>query len=75
VDRAPSEHRTHAARVPNPMIVMTSGLHTAPVSATEHRSSTDQSTRDTQTISLAANLQVTALLRVRRQGLEPEPAD
>ena len=53
------------------MITMTSGLHTAPVSATEHRSSTDQSTRDTQTISLAANLQVTALLRVRRQGLEP----
>src|SRR5690349_5044256 len=53
------------------MITMTSGLHAAPVSATEHRSSTDQSTRDTQTISLAANLQVTALLRVRRQGLEP----
>jgi len=36
------------------MIVMTSGLHTAPVSATEHRSSTDQSTRDSQTIFLAA---------------------
>jgi hypothetical protein len=41
---------------------MTSGLHAAPVWATEHRSSTDQSTRDTQTILLASYLQVTALL-------------
>jgi len=30
------------------MITMTSGLHAAPVSATEHRSSTDQSTRDSK---------------------------
>jgi hypothetical protein len=50
---------------------MISGLHAAPVSAIEHRSSTEQSTRDIQTILLAANLEVTALLRVRRQGLEP----
>ena len=71
VDRAPFEHRGRSARVLSRMIIMTSGLHAAPVSATEHRSSTEQSTRDTQTILIATNLQVTALLRVRRQGLEP----
>jgi len=44
--------RRHHQRVPPGG--MTSGLHAAPVSATEHRSSTDQSTRDSQTIFLAA---------------------
>jgi hypothetical protein len=71
VDRAPLEHRSCLTIAPGRMITVTSGLHAAPVSATEHRSSTEQSTRDTQMILLAANLQVTALLRVRRQGLEP----
>jgi len=52
VDRAPPEHRRRSTSVPNPVIIMTSGLHTAPVSATEHRSSADQSTRDSQTILL-----------------------
>ena len=49
-------------KLPSPMIIMTSGLQTAPASATEHRSSTDQSTRDTQTILPVANVQVTGLL-------------
>ena len=62
VDRAPFEHRRRPTRVPNPMIIMTSGLHAAPVSATEHRSSTEQSTRDTQTILPVANVQVRGLL-------------
>jgi hypothetical protein len=69
------EHRwsTEAvlAAAPSQVIISTSGLQTAPVPATEHRSSTDQSTRDTQSISVAANLQVRDLLWVRRQGLEP----
>jgi hypothetical protein len=44
------------------MIIATSGLHAARVSATEHRSSTDQSTRDSQPILIAANVQVKGLL-------------
>jgi hypothetical protein len=44
------------------MMIVTSGLHAAPVSATEHRSSTEQSTEDTQAILPALNLQVRALL-------------
>jgi hypothetical protein len=43
-------------------MIMTSGLHAAPDSATEHRSSTEQSTTDNQMILTAAYLQVTALL-------------
>ena len=53
------------------MIRATSGLHAAPVPATEHRSSTELSTLDEQTILLTAYGQVNGLLRVRRQGLEP----
>jgi hypothetical protein len=42
--RAPMEHRSGPADA-RPLIIMaTSGLHGAPVSATEHRSSTGQST-------------------------------
>ena len=62
VDRAPLEHRGRPASASGPMIIATSGLHAAPVSATEHRSSTDQSTRDSQPILSAANVQVRGLL-------------
>jgi len=53
------------------MIMVTSGLHRAPVSASEHRSSTGTSTCDRQRILSIACVQVRGLLRVRRQGLEP----
>jgi hypothetical protein len=69
IEHRRSEGARHASGTRS--LSMTSGLHTAPISATEHRASTGQSTRDIQTILAAANLQVTALLRVRRQGLEP----
>ena len=53
------------------VITVTSGLHGAPVSASEHRSSTGTSTVDGQTILPTAFTQVRDLFRVRRQGLEP----
>ena len=49
----------------------TSGLHAAPGSASEHRSSTGTSTCDRQRILSIACVQARGLLRVRRQGLEP----
>jgi hypothetical protein len=62
VVRAPFEHRNQRAGRPSPVIMATSGLHTARVPATEHRSSTVRSTQDTQTILSAVNLQVRGLL-------------
>jgi hypothetical protein len=46
------EHRGWSGSVRSRMIMATSGLHAAPVSATEHRSSTELSTLDKQTILL-----------------------
>jgi hypothetical protein len=65
------EHRSGPVVARPLIIIATSGLHAAPVPATEHRSSTDQSTQDSSTILTDANTQVRDLLRVRRQGLEP----
>jgi hypothetical protein len=69
--RAPLEHRTRPAAVPIRRSWRTSGLHAAPGSASEHRSSTGTSTVDRQTILPTAYVQVRDLLRVRRQVLEP----
>ncbi len=60
-----------AIQRPKKMIIVTSGLHRAPVSAIEHRSSTGTSTCDRQKILSIACVQVRNLPRVRRQGLEP----
>ena len=54
---------------------MTSGLHTAPVSATEHRSSTERSAEDTQSILLVTKVQVRDLLQCAARDSNPEPAD
>jgi hypothetical protein len=48
--RAPMEHRIEPAGVPSRVIMETRGLHAAPGSASEHRSSTGTSTVDRQTI-------------------------
>ena len=69
--RAPMEHRIEPAGVPPRVIMETRGLHAAPVSASEHRSSTGTSTVDGRTILPFGYVQVRDLLRVRRQGLEP----
>jgi hypothetical protein len=69
--RAPMEHRAGVAPRSVAVIMMTSGLHRAPDSASEHRSSTGTSTCDRQKILSIACVQVRGLLRVRRQGLEP----
>jgi hypothetical protein len=69
--RAPMEHRAGVPPRSVIVIMVTSGLHGAPVSASEHRSSTGTSTCDRQRILSIACVQVRGLLRVRRQGLEP----
>jgi hypothetical protein len=69
--RAPMEHWTQEADQCRPLIMTTSGLSRAPVSASEHRSSTGTTTCDRQRILSTACVQVKDLLRVRRQGLEP----
>ena len=65
------EHRAGVEMRSVAVIMVTSGLHGAPIPANEHRSSTGTSTCDRQRILSIACVQVRGLLRVRRQGLEP----